>query len=218
MSMLSIIVIGAGGHAKVLLDTLLGQDRRIIGIVDQDDSKLGMELLGIPVIGNDDLIFSYQAKEILLVNGIGSINHTSLRGNISQRFKSKGYFFVQVIHPSAIIAKDVKLAEGVQVMAGAIIQTGCMIGMNTVVNTKASLDHDCKIGANVHIAPGVTISGGVEIDDGAHVGTGAVIIQGIKIGKNSIIGAGSVVIRDVMPETTVIGVPGVVYNRKYEKK
>jgi sugar O-acyltransferase (sialic acid O-acetyltransferase NeuD family) len=218
MSTLPIIIIGAGGHAKVLMDTLLDQDKDIIGIVDKEASKLGKDLLGIRVIGTDDIVFKYQAEKISLVNGIGSVQQTSLRKNINDQFKQKGYSFANVIHSSAIIAKDVKLGEGVQVMAGVVIQTGSTIGMNTIINTKASIDHDCKIGAHVHIAPGVTISGSVEIGDGAHIGTGAVLIQGIKIGRNSLIGAGSVVIRNVMPETTIIGVPGVVVDKKSEKE
>jgi len=214
MSGLPIIVIGAGGHAKVLLDTLLNQEQGIIGIVDKEISTLEKELLGIRIIGTDDFVLHYQTEKILLVNGIGSIKNTSIRKYIYDQFKEKGYSFANVIHSSAIIAKDVTLSEGVQVMAGGIIQTGSTIGPNTIINTRSSIDHDCKIGAHVHIAPGVIISGGVEIGDGVHIGTGAVLIQGIKIGSNSLVGAGSVVIRDVIAETTVIGVPATVRNGK----
>lgn len=217
MRTLPIIVIGAGGHAKVLIDALLGQDKDIIGIVDKEVSKLEEDVLGVQVIGADDVVLQYQTEKVALVNGIGSIQDTSLRKNISDRFREKGYSFAKVIHSSAIIAKNVELGEGVQVMAGAVIQTGSRIGANTIINTKASIDHDCKIGAHVHIAPGVTLSGDVEIGDGAHIGTGAVIIQGIKIGTNSLVGAGSVVIKDVLSGTAVVGVPAAVMNRKIEK-
>lgn len=217
MSTLPIIVIGAGGHAKVLIDTLLDQNKNIIGIVDKEVSKTKNGLLGIQVLGTDDVVLQYQAEDISLVNGIGSVEHTHLRKNVNDHFKQRGYSFTRVIHSSAIIAKDVICGEGVQVMAGAIIQTGSRIGMNTIINTKASIDHDCKIGAHVHIAPGVTISGGVQIGDGVHIGTGATLIQGIKVGPNSVIGAGSVVIRDVMSGTAVVGVPAAVLDRNSKK-
>ncbi|HEX3032888.1 MAG TPA: NeuD/PglB/VioB family sugar acetyltransferase, partial [Bacillota bacterium] len=130
-----------------------------------------------------------------------------LRSKLFDKFKADGYSFASVIHPSAIIGYDVELGEGVQILAGAIIQPGSRVGANTIINTKASLDHDCIIGAQVHVAPGVTMSGNVRIADGVHIGTGAVLIQGISVGRNSLVGAGAVVIRDVTAESTVVGVP-----------
>ncbi|WP_442594281.1 acetyltransferase [Neobacillus sp. D3-1R] len=203
---LPLIILGDGGHARVLIETLVQRDFNIIGITTPDKTNTE-NIYGIPIVGNDDMVLKYSANEIRLVNGIGSVNTPIARASLYHSFKEKGFQFQQVIHPTSIISPSALIAEGVQVMAGAIIQTESQIGANTIINTKASIDHDCKIGMNVHVAPGVTISGGVEIGNNVHIGTGAVIIQGIKIGDNCVIGAGSVVLNNVNRGNTVIGVP-----------
>lgn len=139
-----VIMLGAGGHSNVLIDCLKLQDRKIIGITVPDPKS--KELFGIPVIGTDEEVYNYSFKEIKLVNGLGTIGSMEKRKNIYLRFKSDGYTFASVIHPVAIIASQVALEEGVQIMAGAIIQPGCHIGANSIINTKASVDHDCQIG------------------------------------------------------------------------
>lgn len=202
-----VIIIGAGGHAKVLIDALRLQSVEILGIVDADSGKKGSEWMGVPIIGGDEEILKYSPQQIRLINGIGSVRISSLRRQIFVSFKNKGYQFGNVIHPSSIIAGDVELSEGVQVMAGAILQSGCKVGDNTIINTSASVDHDCEIGHHVHISPGATLSGGVTIGDNAHIGTGAVIIQCVHVGLHSLVAAGAVVIKNVANEITVVGVP-----------
>lgn len=202
-----ILVIGGGGHAKVLINCLLLCKLNILGIVDSALNKIGQNILGVPIIGTDEAIFRYKPSEILLVNAIGSTCSLTLRSNVFESFKSCGYYFAPVIHPSAIIAADVVMDEGVQIMAGAIIQPGCRIGDNSIVNTRASVDHDCYIGDHVHVAPGVTLSGGTTIGDNCHVGTGAVIIQGISVGKCCLVAAGAVVVNDIGDNQAFAGVP-----------
>ncbi|TDF93490.1 acetyltransferase [Paenibacillus piri] len=204
---LPILVIGGGGHARVLIDGMLLQGRTIIGYTEMDTGAKREAILGVPFVGGDDCIHRYSPHELLLVNGIGSIGSPERRRKIFESFKSKGYSFYSFVHPSAILAPTAQLGEGVQIMAGAIVQTGSSIGDNTILNTKASVDHDCNIGNHVHLAPGTTLSGSVHVEDGVHIGTGATVIQQIHIYKNSIIGAGSVVVKDVMAGRTVYGVP-----------
>lgn len=206
------IVIGAGGHAKVLIDTLLLAGANIAGIVDQNHFMHGTQVLGVTVVGGDEFITSSPHNKYLLVNAIGSINLPTLRSCIYDEFKKKGYSFATVIHPSAIIASGVILDEGAQIMAGAVIQPGTIIGNNTIINTKCSVDHDCIIGESCHIAPGVTLSGGVSIGHGVHVGTGATIVQGITIGSNCLIAAGAVVTKNVESNSKVRGVPAVAWS------
>lgn len=201
------IILGAGGHAKVLVDSLRLQSIKLLGITDSDPNKKGQLLLGVPVMGNDEEVMKYPVETICLVNGVGSVRVNPRRRQLFEHFKSKGYQFASVVHPSAIIATDAVLSEGAQIMAGAIIQTGCRIGANAVINTGAIMDHDCHIGDHAHIAPGATLSGGVRIGNNTHIGTGATIIQGIQIGRNSLVAAGAVVIRDVPDDMTVAGVP-----------
>ena len=202
-----LIIIGAGGHSKVLIDTLQSQAMEILGITDIDVNKQNQELLGIPIIGEDKVVFQYHPESVLLVNGIGRVDGSNHRQGIFQYFERNGYQFAQVIHQSAIVSLNVTIAAGAQIMAGAVVQPGSIIGANSIINTGTVLDHDTFIGSHVHIAPGVTISGGVRIDDGTLIGAGTTIIQGIKVGANSLVAAGSVVIRDVPEGTTVMGVP-----------
>jgi UDP-perosamine 4-acetyltransferase len=202
-----VIVLGAGGHAKVVIEALHRSSVAILGIVDNDPARVGEKLLGVPVIGEDDAVLLHPADSVRLVNALGSVGVSKGRRILFQKMKEKGYYFYLVVHPSAVIAEDVVLSEGAQVMAGAVIQPGTHIGRNAIVNTRASIDHDCRIGDHVHVAPGATLSGGVAVGSGAHIGTGATIIQGITIGSDSMVAAGAVVVRDVADGTTVKGVP-----------
>jgi len=201
---LPLIVVGGGGHAKVLISMLLQQQRRILGIVDV---KPLPPLLGIDYLGDDREVLNYSADQVRLVNGIGSIDSTSLHRTIYEKFTEMEYIFATVLHPSAVIAPEVQIEDGVQVMAGAVVQPGTRLGANVIVNTGARVDHDCMIDPHAHVAPGVTLSGNVHVGKGAHIGTGATIIQGIKVGSAGIVGAGAVVICDVPDEVTVVGVP-----------
>ncbi|MGE3549976.1 MAG: acetyltransferase [Geobacter sp.] len=203
---LPVLVLGGGGHAKVLIDALLSASTVIAGIIDPDPLLAGARVLGVPVLGGDAIVTKFPAGEVLLVNGLGSVGPPLRRKQLFEQFKEQDYRFATVIHPSAIIACDAELGEGVQIMAGTIIQPGCRIGTNTIINTKASVDHDCIIGDHAHIAPGVTLSGGVLVGNASHIGTSATVIQSIKIGESSIVGAGAVVVKDVTAGTTVVGV------------
>jgi sugar O-acyltransferase (sialic acid O-acetyltransferase NeuD family) len=205
---LPIIVLGGKGHAKVVIDLLLLQGRQIIGYCDVDPD--GQPVLGVPRLGNDEMILTFAPEKVRLANGIGSIRPSSLRVAVYERFAGKGYRFDQVIHPSAVVAFDVRLGDGVQIMARAVVQPGTLVGVNTIINTSASVDHDCVIGSHAHISPGAVLCGHVKVGDGTHVGAGATVIQGRSIGARSMVGAGSVVIENVAAEVTVAGVPSRV--------
>jgi len=203
-----LIIIGAGGHGKVLIDALKLLGAPIRGISEHNPALVNTELLGIPVICTDAELKKYPPGSVTLVNGIGGVKDTALRREIFIRFKKWGFSFSQVLHPAAIISADTLLAEGVQVMAGAVIQAGVKVAENAIINTRTSVDHDCRIGSHVHLAPGVTVCGNVEIGDSVHVGSGATIIQGIVIGSHCLIGAGTLVHKNVPPGSTILGVPG----------
>lgn len=204
-----VIVIGGGGHAKVLIDILLIRGNEVLGYSDVDTNQKGTKLLGVPMIGDDNIVLEHKPESVELVNALGSVRLPAKRKNLFDKFKDRGFTFASVIHPSAVIASDVEIREGAQIMAGAIIQPGSRIGLNTIVNTKTSVDHDCIIGDHVHLAPGTTISGGVTVGAGVHIGVGATVIQGVRIGDNSLIGAGSLVLKDVPKGAKVMGVPAM---------
>ena len=204
------ILVGGGGHARVLLDSLRLLSVQVLGIVDRDPDAVMKRVLGVPILGPEKVILDHDPSEILLVNGLGGVGDTSSRRRVFQSFSARGYSFAGVVHPKAIISSTVLLSEGIQVMAGAVLNPGTTVGDNSIINTSASVDHDCRIGAHVHIAPGVTLSGTVTVGEGAHVGTAATVIQGVTIGARAIVGAGAVVLRDVASETTVVGNPARV--------
>lgn len=210
-----LIVIGGGGHAKVLVSTLMLCNRNILGYADPNPAAAG--LLGIECIGDDDVVMTHDPTEVRLVNGVGSTGPVARRKEIYERFSRAGFNFAGVIHPSASVAAEVEIEEGVQIMAGAVIQPGSRIGANAIVNSGAIIDHDCVVGFHAHVAPGAVLSGNVRIGAGTHIGTGACIIQGISVGAGSVVGAGAVVVKDVPPSVTVIGVPAKVIHRTVAK-
>jgi len=202
-----VLVIGAGGHARVVIDALLSGGADILGIVDIDPARHGAAVLGVSVLGGEEIIGDHGPGSVALVNGIGSVADTGKRREAFLRYHEQGYRFRTIVHASAVLAVDAALGEGAQVLAGAVVQTGAAIGANAIVNTGACVDHDCRIGAHVHIAPGATLSGNVTVADGCHVGCGATLIQGITVGAGSVVGAGAAVVADVEAGVTVLGVP-----------
>lgn len=199
-----IIIIGNGGHASVLTEILLLQQRNILGYTAPSEES---NSYGVKYIGTDKVIEAYSPEEVELVLGLGTIRASTIRQSIFRKMKNQGYVFANCIHPKSIISLTAVLAEGIQVMASAIIQPHAKIGENTIINTGAIIEHDCLIGSHVHIAPGTTLSGGVIIGDESHIGTGSSIIQGVEIGKSTLIGAGSVVITNIGTNKKVFGVP-----------
>lgn len=204
-----LIVLGGGGHGKVLIDALLLQSAQVLGFVDPRPEH-PEQILGVPWLGEPAVISAYAPAEVLLVNAVGSAGAPTNRRQIFSEYKNKGYSFAGVLHPSAVIGRDVHLGEGVQLLAGAIVGVGSSVGDNTIINTKASIDHDGKIGAHCHLAPGVTLSGGVQIGEQTHLGTGASVIQGITVGAGCVVGAGSLLIRDLGEGLLAYGVPAQV--------
>ena len=191
----------------MLIDALLASSGVIVGIVDPNPALAGTKILGVPVLGGDDVVDEYPPSQVQLVNGLGSVGLPIKRQQLFEKFKGLGYNFAAVVHPTAVVASDVVLSEGVQVMAGAVIQPGCRIGINSVINTRASVDHDCIISDHVHISPGVTLSGGISVGVCSHIGTGATVIQGISIGNGCLVAAGAVVTKDIADGAKVRGVP-----------
>jgi len=202
-----IIVIGGGGHAKVVISILRKLKRyEIIGYTDNENKNL---ILEVPYIGTDDVLSDYFMNYGInkAVLGLGRLKSGKLRIAISKKITSIGYNFPDIVSPNAIINEDVIIGTGTVIMDGAIINSGTKIGNFCIINTKAAIDHDCRIGDFTHIAPGVTLSGGVEIGDNVLLGTGTNVIQYKKIVDNTIIGAGSTVIESIVKPGTYIGNP-----------
>lgn len=201
--MMKIIIVGGGGHSRVLKGILdLRGGISYVGYTD-----LELRDLALSYLGTDEIIEKYSASNVFLVNGIGSIGIPSHRRNIYEKFKKMGYSFCAVVHPNAIIDSSVKIGDGVQIVGGAVVNMGAVIGKNTIVNTAVSIDHDCIIGAHSHLSPGAILCGGVHVGVGCHIGAGATIIQGVTIGDHVVVGAGAVVISDLPSNITAMGTP-----------
>ena len=186
-------MIGAGGHAKVILDIAHITNIKISYIVDKK-KKLDVEFSNLKHIINDDYVKNkVLPDECFLINALGVTpgNNKLLRGNVYNDYKKKGYKFLQVIHPKTVIANDVIIEEGANIMAGSVIQTGSLIKENSIINTGALIDHECIIGRNVHIAPGSILCGNVRIGNRAFIGAGTKIMPNVSVPADAFIKAGS---------------------------
>ena len=200
---LPVIVMGGGGHAKVLITALHAANKNILGLTDPLFEK-GSEILGVKVLGDDSFIENHSPNDIMLVNGIGALPYQELRKRLAKKIRDKGYSFLSIIHPTAIISDNVILSEGCQIMAGVVIQPGTRIERDCIINTGVLVDHDCVVEKDTHLAPGVVCCGGVTIGKSVNIGAGTTVIHNITIGAQSVIAAGSTIYKDVPPNVTII--------------
>lgn len=203
----AVIILGGGGHARVLADALLLAGRQILGFTAPErEPDLAP---GIGWLGDDSVLADHDPATVELVNGLGSVGATSRRRQAFEQGRGKGYRFAAVTHPSALVAElNVTTGQGCQLLAGSLLAAGARLGDNVLINSRAVVEHDCRVGDHSHIATGAILCGGCDIGEGVHVGAGATVIQGITIGHGAIIAAGSVVTRNVEPLTLIAGVPG----------
>lgn len=202
-----VIVLGAGGHGRVVAEALREGGVEIVGFTDPSDSSDVGAIDGMPILGGDEVLIGYSKNDVVLANGIGSIGAPGLRRRIQSELAQAGWRFATVVHPRAVLSKSVELGVGAQVMAGAVVQAGTVVGDGCIINSGAIVDHDCWIGAFCHVASGATLSGGVQIAEESHIGAGATIIQGVTISRATVVGAGAVVVRNHLSGGTIVGVP-----------
>jgi len=201
-----VVIVGAGGHGRVVLDILLrAGTHRVMGFVDSDPALHGRRMDGRPVLG--DLSCLSGLRDQGLTGAVIAIGDSGVRREFAERVEEMGLQLVNAIHPSANLAHNVTLGQNIVIAAGALVCAHCQIGDSVILNTGCIVDHESKIGTAVHICPGAKLAGRVTVDAGAFVGVGATIIHNVRIGCEAVVGAGAVVIRDVSPMATVVGVP-----------
>jgi UDP-perosamine 4-acetyltransferase len=203
-----VVGVGAGGHAKVVIDALAGSDVEIVGLLDVRSELWGTSLLGVPIIGGDDLLVEMRGRGVThAFVGVGSVRDVTARRAAYERVVARGLEPLTVVHPRATISAHAHLGRGATVLAGAVVAAGATCGENVLINTAAVVEHDCVLGDHVHVATGARLGGEVQVGPSAHVGMGASVRQGIRIGASAVIGAGSVVVDDVADGSVVAGVP-----------
>jgi sugar O-acyltransferase (sialic acid O-acetyltransferase NeuD family) len=206
-----ILLYGASGHAKVVLDALieLGIAYERISVADDDSQMTGAAILGsriqhAPDVCNGAMNCSFHV----------AIGDARIRKKIFDKLQSLGASPLTIAHPGAIISRFAVVGVGTFIAARAIVGPSSTIGIGSIVNHSAVVDHDCSVGDFTHIAPSATLGGNVRIGSWVLVGAGAVVLRGLSIGDGSIIGAGAVVMKDVPPNETWIGIPAVEMTRR----
>lgn len=207
--LIPIVGLGAGTHAKSLLDAIRSAnvyDPK--AIVDDDPERAGDEILGVQVVSAADGLEGFLNDGVRhAFTGVGGTTDSGPRRRVFERLRDAGFELPPIAHATASISPDAQVGPGAQIFAYAVVNAGAEIGAGVIVNTAAIVEHDCRIGAHAHIAPGALLAGLVTVGEGAHVGIGAAVIEGIRIGDGALVGAGAVVIRDVEDGARVVGVP-----------
>ena len=201
------VVLGAGGHAKVVIEVLrAGSQFKPVAVTDP---RPGLsEICGIPVVGDDRHLPALLAQGIRhFVVAVGGVPQTAPRTRLFEMAVRVGLRPITAVHPSAVIADGVQLGPGTTVMARAVVNPGARVGNNVIINTGAIVEHDVQLGNHAHVGPAVCLCGNVEVRDGVFVGAGAIIREGIRVGAEAVVGAGAVVLRDVAAGSVVAGVP-----------
>jgi len=200
--MTSLLILGAGGHARVVADAAMESGFEKVGLIDDAASETSSG--PFPIVGRSDdlqrLLPDWQAAIV----GIGDNRR---RLELLLGLRSLGFLTPSVIHPRAAVSRHANLAGGVFVAAGAVINFGATIGDSVIINTGATVDHDCILAAGVHISPGAHLGGNVTVGERSWIGVGASVRHGIRIGADAIVGAGAVVVRELAGGGTYVGSP-----------
>jgi len=206
---MNLVIIGAGGHGRVVLDVLRSMGRfHVLGFIDADSGKSGGEVMGVPILGPIHLLQKLRKQDVR--GAIVAIGDNRIRKTYADQVLESGLELINAIHPSAVISQTAKIGRDVLVAAGGIIGTEALISDDVIINTGAVVDHECQIARAAHIGPAAALAGRVEVGEAAFIGIGAKVVPCMKIGAHAIVGAGAVVIEDVPAGATVAGVPARV--------
>lgn len=201
-----LVLAGASGHAKAVIDVIEHEGKyRIACLVDDNPALHGKTFFGYPVTGSIETLDARAAGDRPLV--LVSIGSNAARGRIAARLRSQGFALARAIHPHAQLGRGASVGAGTVVMAGVVVNSDATLGENVIVNTGATVDHDCAVGHGAHIAPGAHLCGGVQVGTGSFIGAGAVIVPGVRVGSNVVVGAGSTVLEDVPDNAKMVGSP-----------
>ena len=203
---MDILIAGAGGHGRVVLDILrAAKTHNVVSFLDADESLHDTEIAGVPVLGHLNLLPKLRRQGV--AGAIVAIGDNRARASYAQKLAAAGLSLVNAVHPSAIISPTATLGHNVVIAPGAIVCTDARIADHVILNTAATIDHDCDIGQSAHICPGVRLAGRVTIGQSALIGIGAAVLPCLKIGLHATISGGALVHKDIPPHATAVGVP-----------
>ena len=205
----SLIVLGAGGHAKVVIEILMEMGYQIDFCIGGHDSV--DKCMDITVLKGDEHLYRLRDEGYSLI--FPAIGENNLREKLANFALGLGYELVNAISPSSSISQSAILGKGIAIMAGVIVNAECEIKDLVILNTGASIDHDCYIGSCTHIAPQCALAGNVKIGKNTFLGIGTNVIPNINIGDNTIVGAGGVVVSDIPSYVTAVGIPAKILNK-----
>lgn len=201
-----VVVLGAGGHAKVVIEILEEQEQfEIAGCVSGEP---GGEVLGVPIVGDDRILPALYAEGVR--KAFVAIGENRARRNAMACAAAEGFELINAVSQHSVISPRAQLGRGITVMPGAVVNVMSCIGDGAIVNTGATIDHDCDIGPWAHVAPGANLAGGVTIGEGVFLGMGSRVLPCVSVGPWTTVGAGAVVIADLPGGVTAVGVPAVV--------
>lgn len=204
-----VVIIGAGGHGKVVLDILRAAGRyEPVGFMDADTRLAGTKVGGLPVLGPTNLLPKLRNQRV--GHAIVAIGDNRTRQRYLAAIEAEGFELASAVHPTAFVSPTARLGRNVVVGPNASIITEARVGDGVIVNTGAIIEHECELGDSVHIAPGACLAGRVRVGACAFVGIGAQVIQCLAVGDGATVGAGAVVLQDVPDGATVVGVPARV--------
>lgn len=192
-----LVLIGGGGHASVLADILLDQGREILAVISLNSLSSRAVFSGLAHLTQDEEVNRFSPDSVRLVNGIGMMPRSMLRQRVNQQFLELGYQFETVIASDAHVSRFAIINSGVQILSGARVQTGAVIGEHTIVNSEALIEHDCQIGAYNHIAPRAILCGSVCTHESVYIGANATVIQGLALEYQSMVGAGAILLQSL---------------------
>lgn len=202
-----VVLVGGGGHAKVVIDALRSSGRRVLGVLDRAAGASSLRVVGATLLGGDSWLDAKRPSALEIAVGVGANPAVGPRRRIHERLRARGFRVATVVASSASVSPSARLEEGVQILTAAIIHPDAVIGTGAVINTRAVVEHDAVVGAFAFVGPGAVLCGEVRLGAEAFVGAGAVVLPGVTIGAASVIGAGSVVLRDLPAGSRVAGNP-----------
>jgi sugar O-acyltransferase (sialic acid O-acetyltransferase NeuD family) len=203
----SIILVGAGGHARACIDVIQAQGRySIAGLIDTAD-RVGSSILGYQVVGTDEDLASLASKYEHFLVTVGHIKTAAVRDRLFQQLTALSVSMPVIMSPTAYVSKHAHIGNGTIVMHGAVVNAGAHVGRNCIINTGAIVEHDTLIGDSCHISTAAVLNGGCSLGDSSFIGSHSTVREGVQIGAEVVVGAHSCVVKDCEAANTYFGVP-----------